>query len=380
MTRTIVYFTDSVLFGGAEQALLHLLSGLDRRRWKPILYHHDEPGIDPLIEGARRLDIQTRSVPRMVGWQVATALPAFLRILTEERPQVFHAHLCWLLSCKYGLFAAALAQVPVVIATNHNYMVLPWGRTVPLQQRLVNRCVDQYIAVSQAIALQMQQTFHVPSQKIRVIHNGVPDTRFNCPSNLALRAELGGNDGRPLILTVARLDYQKGHSYLFQAIRQVPDAIFVLAGMGPEEKSLMTQASDLGIRDRVVFLGYRNDVPELLASCELFVLPSLFEGLPLAVLEAMAAGKAVIATSVGGTPEAVVDGETGLLVPPKDPTALARAIQKLLSNPTLTRKMADAGRTRARCEFSLDSMLNQVFQTYDELLTPSAQKYRPSNV
>ena len=368
MTQTIVYFVDSAIFGGSEQALLHLLSGLDRQRWKPILFHHEGQGIAPLLEGAQRLDVQTRVIPRMQGLQIATSLPVFLKHIRLEHPAVFHAYLSWLLSCKYGLISAALADVPAVIATVQQFMHPPCGRTVYPQQQIVTRCVDQYIAVSHAVALQLQQTFHVPGQKIRVIHNGIPFARFDCPPDLTLRAELSQGTTRPIVLTVARLDQQKGHTYLFEAIRQVREATFVLAGSGPEKDALVAQACELGIQDHVKFLGDRKDIPQLLASCDLFVLPSIYEGLPLSILEAMAAGKAVVATAVGGIPEIVKDGETGVLVPSGDPVALARAIQSLLSNPIQVRKIGAAGRALVKQEFSSDGMVERINQVYEELL------------
>ena len=367
MTQTIVYFVDSAVFGGSEQALLHLLSGLDRQRWKPILFHHDEPEIAPLLNGAQKLGVQARVVPRMQGLQTITALPVFLRQIRLEHPAVFHAHLSWLLSCKYGLVAAALARVPAVIATMQQFMHPPWGRTVYLQQQMVTRCVDQYIAVSGAVSHQLQQTFNVPGQKIRVIHNGIPSAHFARQPDPKLKAELSRGKTLPIVLTVARLDRQKGHSTLFAAIRQVHDATFVLAGDGPEKDALAALAYESGIQDRVIFLGDRRDIPELLACCDLFVLPSIYEGLPLSILEAMAAGKAVVATAVGGTPEIVIDGETGVLVPPGDPAALAGAIQSLLSDPNRVQKIGSAGRALVAKEFSSDGMVERIHQVYEDL-------------
>lgn len=368
MTQTIVYFVDSPTFGGSEQALLNLLSGIDRKRWKPILFHYDEVGIAPLINGAQQLDIQTQIVPRMEGWQTVSALPQFLKYIRALQPVVFHAQLCWLLSCKYGLLAARLARAPAVIATAQHFMHPPWGRTVYLQQQLVTRCVDQYIAVSQAVAIQLQNTFNVPSKLIQVVYNGIPYSRYTCTPDTILKTGLTGGRTAPIILTVARLNWQKGHRYLFEAISQVREVILLLAGGGPEKELLENKVYELGIQDRVIFLGERNDVPQLLANCDLFVLPSFNEGLPLSVLEAMAAGKAVVATAVGGTPEVVQDGETGILVPPRDPSALANAIQSLLSDPGEACKMGDAGRARVQQYFSSDIMVQRITQTYEGLL------------
>jgi glycosyltransferase involved in cell wall biosynthesis len=368
MIRTIVHFIDSPTFGGTEQVLLHLLAGLDQQRWRSVLLHHPEPALAPLLEGARRLGVETRTVPRMAGMRTVTSLPRFLRVLQAARPDVFHAHLCWLLSCKYGLLAAALARVPGIVATAHQYMEPPWGRGIALQQRLFQRCAERYIAVSQAVADQLCEGFGVPARKVQVIHNGIPCRDLAGPPDPALRTALSRAPARPIVLTVARLDQQKGHAVLFEAIRQLPDAMFVLAGDGPEKAVLEAKARALGIDDRVVLLGHRSDIRDLLAACDLFVLPSHYEGLPLAVLEAMAAGRAVVATAVGGVPEAVLNGVTGVLVRPRDPSALAKAIHMLLADPLLAHRMGAAARSRVEREFSSAAMVQRVTRIYEEVL------------
>ncbi len=142
----------------------------------------------------------------------------------------------------------------------------------------------------------------------------------------------------------------------------------MLVGDGPERGALESQVATLGLRDRVQFLGYRPDIPGLLAGCDLFVLPSLYEGLPLSILEAMAAGKPVVATAIGGTDEVIVPDCTGLLVPPGDAPALATAIRTLLADPPLARRLARAGQARVATMFSAAQMVRQVTQVYDELL------------
>jgi glycosyltransferase involved in cell wall biosynthesis len=155
---------------------------------------------------------------------------------------------------------------------------------------------------------------------------------------------------------------------LLEAAALVPHAIFVLAGDGPERPALEAQARSLGIEGRVRFLGHRTDIPQLLAVSDLFVLPSLYEGLPLSVLEAMAAGKPVIATQIGGTSEVVTDGETGLLVKPRDSNALAAAIQRLLTDQDLANRLARSALDRVRHEFSSDVMVRRVSRIYQDLL------------
>jgi glycosyltransferase involved in cell wall biosynthesis len=177
----------------------------------------------------------------------------------------------------------------------------------------------------------------------------------------------GGSDC-PIVFTPARLYSRKGHIHLLQAATLVPDALFVLAGDGPERARLEECARQLGVAARVRFLGQRQDIPQLLASCDLFVLPSLYEGLPLSVLEAMAAGKPVIATAIRGTDEAVIHGKTGLLVAPGNPVDLAAAIRKLLSDRALAAQLAQAGKARVAQEFSAEAMVQGASRVYEEAL------------
>jgi glycosyltransferase involved in cell wall biosynthesis len=168
---------------------------------------------------------------------------------------------------------------------------------------------------------------------------------------------------------------QKGLSCLLSAATCLPDVAFVVAGDGPDRGVLEAESKRLGLSQRVRFLGHREDVPALLACCDLFVLPSLFEGLPVAILEAMSAGKAVVATAIGGTDEVVVPGQTGLLVKPGDPLALAEAIQRLLTEPGLAEAFGNRGRARAEQEFSSRMMIDRVSLMYEELLTlPKARR------
>jgi glycosyltransferase involved in cell wall biosynthesis len=167
-----------------------------------------------------------------------------------------------------------------------------------------------------------------------------------------------------LALTPARLSVQKGHKFLLEAAVRLPEVTFLLAGEGPERAALEQQARALNLGSRVKFLGYRQDVAELLALCDLVVLPSICEGLPLCVLEAMAAGRPVVATSLPGTAEAVAHGRTGLLVPPADPPALAEAIQKLADDEGLSRAFGSAGADHVRRNFSLANMVDSVTAMY----------------
>jgi glycosyltransferase involved in cell wall biosynthesis len=366
--RTVVHFVDTDTFGGSEQSLLHLLEGLDRARWRPVLLHHPAAGLAQLLEGAAAAGVTVRQVPRVSDADVAWRLPGLVRALGVDRPAVFHAHLNWPLACKFGLVAARIRRVPVVIGTVQLFVAVLVNRSVRFQQRIVSAGVHRYVAVSEEVARRMATCFGISPAKLRVIHNGIDPGPFGRPPDARLRTALIGDPHRPLVLTLARLAPQKGLDTLVAAARLVPEAVFVVAGDGPERGALEAQAATLGLADRMRFLGHRRDVAALLDACDVFALPSLFEGLPLAVLEAMAAGKPVVASHIGGTDEAVLEGVTGLLVPPADPCALARAIRVVLADPALARRLGAAGRSRVDAEFSARRMVRAVEATYDEVL------------
>jgi glycosyltransferase involved in cell wall biosynthesis len=369
--RPVLHYTDSDQFGGTERALLHVLAGLDRSRWRPVLLHRPEPGLTPLLEEAHRLGVELRTVPQLRGAQGWGRLPGLVRQIRRERAAVFHAHLTWPLACRLGLLGAALAGVPAVVATAQLFVDLPPSGWTTVQHRLVSAWVDRYLAVSRHVADQLRNRFGVRPGKITLVPNAVALDQFPPDAGSARPADPAA---RPTVLTVARLDPQKGLHHLVSAAALVPEARLMVVGDGPERGALEARIAQLGLGDRVHLLGFRSDIPELLAGCDLFVLPSLFEGLPLSILEAMAAAKPVVATAIGGNDEAVVNGTTGVLVPPADPRALADAIRALLSDPERRRRFGEAGRRRAEDEFSATAMVRRVAAVYDELLAAPGRR------
>ena len=366
--RTVVHFSDSDAFGGTERALLQLLAGLDRERWRPVLFHPDLPGASELASEASALGVTTRAIaaPATAAQGVAS-LPGLALAIRRERAAVFHAHQTWSLSCRYGIVAAALARVPARVAAAQLFVEMPRLRGIDLQHAVISRSLHRHIAVSRHVAWRLHDRFDVPGERIAVIPNAVT-LAPPAPRDAALRARVLLGQRAPLVLTVARLDAQKGVAYLLDAAAEVPDAIFVIAGEGPERATLEARASALGIAHRVRFLGHRRDVPPLLAIADLFVLPSLWEGLPLSVLEAMAAGVPVVATRIGGTDELVRDGETGTLAPPENGSALAEAIRAALYDRERALRMAAAARALVEREHSSAVMVSATSALYEELL------------
>jgi hypothetical protein len=270
-------------------------------------------------------------------------------------------------ACKWGLATAALARVPAVLGTVQVGAYEP-DRSSYWQLRALVSGVDRFLAVSREIATELVEDLGWPSEKVEVTYNAVDVERAAVPAPPGLRAQLGGSETRPLVLTPARLNAQKGHDALLEAIAEVPEALFLLAGDGPDRERLEARTVELGVAERVRFLGRRPDVPQLLAACDVFALPSLYEGSSLAVLEAMAAGIPIVSSAIGGTEELIEDGRSGLLVPPGDAPALAAAMRRLLEDPQLREDFAGRARERVDAGLRREQNAERVAEVYRELL------------
>ena len=294
-------------------------------------------------------------------------LLALRALLRRERVDLLHTHTLAAANT-LGRAGARLAGARVVshlhLETHFRAATAPLLRTA---DNLSARLAHALVAVSEDTKRVYERQGY--PQRIEVVYNGVDAPSANGD---AVRARLGVPEGVPLVGEVGRLCDVKGQRELIAALAQVPDARAVLVGAdleqgGAYERELEREAERFGVRDRVVFAGRREDVADVLAELDVFALPSWTEGLPLVVLEAMAQRRPVVATPVGGTPEVVVDGETGLLVPPRDPDALAAALRRLLDDAGLRARMGDAGFRRVRERFSSDAMVTRVLALYDEV-------------
>jgi glycosyltransferase involved in cell wall biosynthesis/serine acetyltransferase len=277
-----------------------------------------------------------------------------------------------LYSTLLGVPAAWLARVPVILSCRRD--LSHWWWYTPRHRRILRHIQNRssyVIANSQAVRDFLVEKDGYDPDLIRVVRNGVDLERFATvrADRQGLFPHLGAQS--QLIAVVANMNVEtKGHTNLIHAAaevsREFPDAKFLLIGDGDERSHLEALAVELGLSKTVLFLGRRNDVPDLLACCDIFVLPSWAEGLPNSVLEAMAAGIAVVATRVGGTPEIIEDRVSGLLVAPRDSYALARAIMELLENRDFAKQLARSARTRARAEFGFDRLISKLDGLYVE--------------
>jgi len=292
-----------------------------------------------------------------------------MRLIRRENISLIHAH--EFSAIVYGWIVARITGIPFV-GTIHgkNYY---WEKA---RRRLAYRMVSRagrLVAVSEDLKQFVVEKVGIPASRILMIYNGVkPDILVSDAEVDSCRAELGLQAGDRVIGSVGSLYQVKGHRYLLDAMPAVlsrhPNTVLLLVGRGELEVSLKEQAKRLGIDRQVRFLGMRQDVPRLLAAMEVFVLPSLSEGLSMAVLEAMASGKPVVATRVGGNPELLDYGKAGLLVRSEDAQDLAANLTKILDDGEMIRAMGRAGEDRVLRNFTMDRMVAQYRDLYWRLV------------
>ncbi len=292
------------------------------------------------------------------------------RLLRTHQVDILHSHMFYA-----SLFASPtgrLGGAPVVVETPHvreQWRKGKWHRNFTID-RAAGHCVHYYIAVSEANARYLTDEKGLPQDKIIVIENGSDLSRFrpDRPAPPGLRESLGFLNSDPVVLMLARLEEQKGHRILLDAVPNVlaefPDCRLVLAGDGRLRRELELQAAGLNITSRLRFVGYQDNAPDWLALCDFTVLPSLYEGLPLAAIESLAAGKPVVASNVDGVPEVVVHEKNGLIVPPNDPDALAKAIRRLLREPALLKSFARHGRDWVMKRFQIQRQVQATQDLY----------------
>ena len=375
MVQVLLLVTQSE-FGGAQKYVYYLATRLPKDRYK-VSVACGTGGL--LIPKLRQAGIEVIPIPNLVGRpeidpvRDSLAFLELLRLIRHKRPHIIHTN-----STKagfWGRLAAKLAGVPVIIFTAHGFVLNeprgPLKRLIfYVAERIGGMLSDLIIAVSEADRQLAIGCKIISPDRIVTIRNGL-DVIHSIIEQRS-KAEIGLPDGYQIVGTVANFYPTKGLPFFIRAIPYVrdefPEACFVIVGDGQQRPELERLTAELDLNSCVLFLGQRDDVPQILPLFDVFVLPSVKEGLPYALLEAMAAAKPVVATAVGGVPEVVVDGQTGLLVPPRDPEALAQAIITLLRNPGRARAMGEAGRQRVLEHFTVERMVAETERVYQALL------------
>jgi glycosyltransferase involved in cell wall biosynthesis len=349
---------------GAEKQMVLLSKGLPRDRFRV-----EAAALTRL--GPLEAELRDASIPVTVFSKRFKADPFVLARLTGFLKQKrFDVVQTWIFAANtYGRIAAHWAKVPVVV-TAEMAVDLWKGRGQLTVDRYLARWTDRVVGNSNAV-VDFYRKAGVPDDRLAMIPSGIGDEDPPPVDPAEVKASFGWPADAPMALFAGRLAPQKGVDDLVAALdllqHVLPGLRTLIVGDGPLRSILEETAHAFKLDPRVRFLGHRNDVPQLLAACDLVVLPSLYEGLPNVVLEAMRFGKPVVATAAPGTTELVADGQTGLLVPLRDPPALAQAMRVVIEEPALARRLGEAGRARVVEEFRADTMVEQFATLYEEL-------------
>lgn len=376
----LLHLADTADRGGGETYLFLLADRLPRDRYA---FSALCPSEGPLSNRLRSIGVGVVpfEIPRLLS---LAALVRLVRLFRQHRPDIVQSH-----GARTNLYAALAgrwARVPIIVCTIHNslydYPISHIRRSLYLiGERLTFALSDRVVCVADALAQDLTKRSGRDPRKIQVIRNGVDLNVFD-PKTVdgsTVRREFGLEKDTPLIGIVGRMTPQKGHRDLLTALVQIRAAVpavrMLIVGDGPLREELVEYAARHRLDDCCIFTGMRDDIPIIMGTLDVVALPSLSEGLPFILLEAMAMGKAVVATRVNGVFEVVEDAVTALLVPPRAPDMLARAVITLLVKKELSSRLGAAARQHVERRFSLTLMMQQVERLYEELLAQTtAQK------
>lgn len=351
--------------GGAEEMVLNLVQHLPER-FEPMVCCINQAG--PIGEEIRKTGTPVAVLGLTPGLRHPWDVAGIRRYLRDTKPTIVHTFL--LTASLYGRLAAILEHVPIVIGTEVNVYERKRAHHV-LAERMLMAGTDRVIVSANSVRDFYVDQIHADPGKIDVVYNAV-DWKSIQPSKSReeMRASLGLQASAKLAGMIARLTEQKGHRYLFQAMATpaLADLQLVVVGDGDLRELLKTEAQALGIASRVHFLGARRDLGDLLAAMDVFVMPSLWEGLPLSLILAMGAAMPVVATEVAGIPEIVVDRETGWLVPAGNARALASALAEVFADRARAMNVGKAARDFVLPRFGVDGYINSVVGLYDQLV------------
>jgi sugar transferase (PEP-CTERM/EpsH1 system associated) len=370
----IAHIIHRLDFGGLENGLVNLINRIPEDR-----FHHAIICMTDYSDFAKRIanpHVTLHALHKTDGKDAGVYLRLW-RLLRKLKPEIVHTRN---LAALEGCVVARLAGVRGRVHGEHgrdSYDIDGKNRKYNLLRRACQPFVNRYIPLSRDLEEWLLHTVKIPVRKIRQIHNGVDSQRFSVPDvKPALPVKGFSGDGRIVVGTVGRLQEVKDQLTLVRAFTRLlqcnpyyRDRLrLTIVGDGPMRAEVEALVQQEGVTEQVWIAGARNDIPMLMQSMDIFVLPSKAEGISNTILEAMATGLPVVATSVGGNPELVVDGVTGTLAPPQDAASMAQAIEQYLLQPQLMHKHGQAGRKRIEMEFSMEAMVNKYMAVYDEVM------------
>jgi glycosyltransferase involved in cell wall biosynthesis len=376
--KKVLFLRSSLGVFGAERVVLEIASGLANSRYESIVgvIGNKHPSSSELADRAAQVGLSARFFPCQSPFDLGT-VKHIRRFVRDNDIAIVHAH-----GYKANFYALAATWLTNVasVATCH-----PWTETsYSLKSRIYTfldklwlRRMDRLTAVSADV--QQQVLASIPGSRCDIIANGIAFERFEAvDGNGKLLSELGLSDRDTLIGTIGRLVPEKGYRHLLASARNIcakrPDAKVLFIGDGPQREELENAVRQTGLEDCVRFLGVRRDIPEILALLDVFVLPSITEGLPMVLLEAMAAGKPIVATEVGDIPKVIQADQSGLLVPPANEDALSDALLALIEDTERANRLAARAREEVVLKFSGQKMVDDYISVYDELLNAKLKR------
>jgi L-malate glycosyltransferase len=382
-TLKVLFLVDTLERGGTETHMVQLAVRLKAKGHR-IIVGCLHPG-GALAENLCKAGVPVVEFPKLgslLSFRGAYQILRLTRYIRRERFDVIHAHDLW--ANLMGITSAYMAGTEVIISSQRDLGHLWWY--TPFRNRVlraIHLLANRVIANSAAVRDMLVKDFRIPPDHVQIVRNGVDIERFESVGADRRRVSSRLDDKERLVIVVANMHSElKGHYELIEAARricrEVPKARFVLVGDGEERTKIEQHVRDAGLLAHFLFLGSRKDIPELLACAEVSILPSRAEGLPNAILEAMAAGVPVVATRVGGIPEIVEDGECGLLVPSQDPQALAESTLRLLQDSGLAARIARNALERIRARFSFDHVVCEFEEVYRSNRLSRSEKFRNS--
>jgi glycosyltransferase involved in cell wall biosynthesis len=366
----VLQVTPSLGYGGMERVAATIARNLDRDRFEVSFLCLRQAG--PLGEELEAAGFRVEVLP---GGRNAADYRSSVKVARHFRrtaPSVVHTHNTHaLIDCGIG---GLLAGRPALVHTDHARQFPDRLRYV-VAEHLLSRLTYRMVGVSDHTTENLRRYERIPKRKLVTIPNSVDIPPFDRrEAREAVRSELRIAEDDVVLGSAVRLTAQKGLTYLIEAFARLvvanPKALLVIAGTGPDHEPLTSLAREIGVADRVRFIGARSDVPRLLCGLDVYVLPSVWEGMPLGVLEAMAVGCPVVATRVGGVPEMIDHGRSGLIVPSRNVEALAAAIARVLNDLDASRVMAQQALERFQTRFSLSAMIRAYEELYLESCAP----------
>ena len=369
----VLYLTHTLGVGGAEELILNMVARLPRDRYEPMVCCFENPP-GPIGPEIAALGVPVVPLGVAPGWRHPLAWWTIVRRLRQLRPQIVHTFM--LPASLYGRSAAVAAGVPIIIGTEVNIYDRKQGHHILIERLLSARsaCV---VASAESVKAAYVRQLGISADNVRVVYNAVNWDRLNATQTPdEVRQSLGIPRDRLVVGVVATLQDKKGHRVLIDAVAETPGlerVWLMLVGDGPERRPLEDYVAARGIAERVTFCGTRRDLGNVLPAMDVFALPSLWEGLPLALILAMGAERPVVATRLAGIPEVVTNGDTGLLVEPGNVQQLGAALARVCTDPALRARLGARARAAVRDRFGADAYSESVMRIYEEFLGRSVR-------